>query len=238
MASINSIIDRIKDLIGDEVTNIVSYKDLINDAFNHVADLIPNDSQIWNSGINNDVLHYAFSNSFNALSNTDNIKIIRIIRKDFNGNDRVVKEVPYEQYLKGQDETSIYYHAKDEFNPIYTISADGSFKVSPPNLSGAAVKAYYYKYLTDEDITTLTDIDTHVNGDIWAFPRQALQLAILLSCSNLLQAKMSDAVQEEEDLELVQLLNAQIASIDKSTQKELQKLTIPHKMIGVDDDIK
>ena len=45
MAAINNIITRIKDLVGDEVTSIEGYKDLINSGFNYVADLIPSESE-------------------------------------------------------------------------------------------------------------------------------------------------------------------------------------------------
>ena len=66
MTAATSILSRIKDLVGDDVTDITGHKDLINSGFNFVADLIPNNSEIWrhselnseNSGISDDSSEY------------------------------------------------------------------------------------------------------------------------------------------------------------------------------------
>ena len=49
MAAHNTTLTRIKDLVGDDVTDIIGYKDLINSGFNYVVDLIPNNSELWRS---------------------------------------------------------------------------------------------------------------------------------------------------------------------------------------------
>ena len=90
---------------------------------------------------------------------------------------------------------------------------------------------FYYKYLTDEDITALD------NGVTFNYPEILLHLGILKASSHLLQAKVSQAVQEEEDNELLGLLNGQIATIDKSMQEELQRLGLPSHLVGDGNDI-
>ena len=70
----NTIITRIKDLVGDEVTDIEGYKDLINSGFNFIADLIPSDSEIWRNG-------ELDSDSSVSFEDIGNYKIIIVIQK-------------------------------------------------------------------------------------------------------------------------------------------------------------
>ena len=65
-----------------------------------------------------------------------------------------------------------------------------------------------------------------------------LFLGILKASSYLLQAKVSDAVQEEEDNELLGLLQGQIVTVDKMIQGELQRLGLPFQLVGDGNDIK
>ena len=223
----NNIITRIKDFVGDEVTDIEGYKDIINAAFNHVADLIPVTSEIWTGAP-----RAFFATFIAAFINVSRYKVIAITRKDSNGIERVCKEVTFEYLQRGEDTTSIYYNAGSYRNPIYSFNPAGMLTVKPvaddPTLD---VLVYYYIYLTNEDITG------EVDGSSFYFPEGALYLAILKAASNLLQAMVSQAVQEEEDNELLGLLNGQMASIDKSMQVELQALGLPFKLIGDGNDI-
>ena len=81
----SSIITRIKDLVGDEVTSIEGYKDLINSGFNHAADLIPSDSELWRSAL--------IEASTVETTDVANSKIILVTREDSGGTARVAKEV-------------------------------------------------------------------------------------------------------------------------------------------------
>ena len=51
-----------------------------------------------------------------------------------------------------------------------------------------------------------------------------------------MQAKISDAAQDDEDMELLQILQTQAASLEKLLQGELTILQIPYRVIGVPDD--
>ena len=50
---------------------------------------------------------------------------------------------------------------------------------------------------------------------------------------NILLAKISDAVQDDEDAELLQLLQAQRVTLAESLQEELLRLNVPANTIGV-----
>ena len=62
-------------------------------------------------------------------------------------------------------------------------------------------------------------------------------LGILKASSYLLQAKISDSVQEEEDTELLSLLQGQVSTIDKMVMEELQRLGLPFQAVGDGNDI-
>ena len=136
MAAINSIITRIKDLVGDEVTSIEGYKDLINSGFNYAADLIPSDSELWRSAL------IKASTDLSTIKASDS-KVILVTREDSGGTDRVAKEVSLDYLKRGQgDPTSIYYNAGNYKNPIYSVSPRGTIEVKP---DGGTVKIYVFK---------------------------------------------------------------------------------------------
>lgn len=227
MAAINDIITRIKDLVGDEVTDIEGYKDLINSGFNHAADLIPSDSELWRAS----TVHVGTDLTIDAAD----AKVLLVTRRDTSGVYRVAKEVSLDYLKRGEDSTSIYYNAGNYKNPIYSYDPDGDIIIKP---NATHYNIYRYVYLTNEDITSLSSGATHASGGVWGFPEQALFLGILKASSYLLQAKISDAVQEEEDNELLSLLQGQISTIDKMVMEELQRLGLPFQAVGDGNDIK
>jgi hypothetical protein len=214
MAAHNNIITRIKDLIGDDVTDITGYKDLINAGFNYIADLIPNNSELWRS-------NKLDGNAIASLSlDSSKYKIILITR-----DERVCKEVPLDYLQRGTDPTSIYYNEGNYKNPIFTFTPKGKITIKP---TGGVIAIYVFTYF---NATHDVDISSSLSDD-FNFPEQAEYLGILKCCSNLLQAQISDGVHDDEDQELVGLLNANMASIDKAMQEEMQRLSLPHQLVG------
>ena len=223
MTAATSILSRIKDLVGDDVTDITGHKDLINSGFNFVADLIPNNSEIWrhselnseNSGISDDSSEY---------------KIVLVTRSDSSDStNRICVEVPLDYLRRGEDASSIYYNAGNYKNPIFSIDENGGVIVRP---TGGTAVIYYYTYITNQDITGATNFSDLDGAGGLKFPEQAGYLAILKASSNLLHAQISNAVHDDEDQELVTLLNANAASIDKAMQEESQRLSLPHQLVG------
>jgi len=158
-------------------------------------------------------------------------KIILVVRPDGAGVTRVCKEVPYDYLKKGEDTTSIYYNDRNYKNPIYSFDEVGKIVVRP---DGDA-KIFFFAYLTDEDITGFKDKDDF--PAVSEFPNDAIQLAVLKASSNLLYAKVSQAVQEEEDSELLALLQGQMSMLDKAMKEEAERLGLPFKLVGDGNDI-
>ena len=130
---------------------------------------------------------------------------------------------------RGQDETSIYFNGGNYKNPIYSFDATGALVVQPVPLDATALAhVHFFKYLVDYDLTDSGEID----GSNFNFPEQALSLGILAASYSLLQAKVSQAVQDDEDGELLSLLQAQSASLERAIQGEAQRLVLPHQLIG------
>jgi hypothetical protein len=226
----NSILTRIKDLVGDDISDIEGYQDIINTGFNYIADIIPADSELWrNSALN---VMSVFLSTYPVVAD---VRIIMVTRTDNSGIKRVCKEVPIDYLQRGEDSTSIYYNAGNYRNPIYSFDSTGALVIRPtPSDTSTLAHVHYFPYLTNTDLADSGEID----GSNFNFPKQAIYLGVLKASSNLLQAKISQAVQEEEDGELLGLLQGQIASIDKSMQEEMQRLTIPHQLVGDGNDIK
>ena len=92
---------------------------------------------------------------------------------------------------------------------------------------------YYFQYITG-DISGLYGFGgtEAVDGTGIGFPQEAETAGCLAASINLLQARMSFAAQDDEDLELMQLLQGQIALLDKQLQGEAQRLGLPYKILG------
>ena len=214
--AVTTIAQQVTSIIGDWVPS--EYPELYKDAFNTIADMIPPDSELWaNDNINT---------STTALTNSgeDVYKILRVVI-----NSRASKQVGYNDFLRGEDTSSIYYHSGNYKNPIYSWSADGILVWRPV---GKTPTIYYWKYANSTDFDTVSSTD--LIGTLGGFPKEARLAAIIKSGINILYTKISDAVQEEEDAELLQMLSAQMQQLQQWLQAELQRINIPDKVIGVD----
>jgi hypothetical protein len=210
-------------LLGDWTPT--DHPELYKDAFNYVADLIPKDSDLWaNSALLNDT---SVTNSSSA-----NYKIIKVTR-DADSTVRECEEVPYKDYLKGTNATSIFYHGKSSNNPIWTWGPDGQTVVSPTD---GTIKFYYWKYTDSTDFHTSDAISVGDSNTLPGFPKEAHLLAVIKVAINIMYTKISDAVQDEEDAELLQLLQAQMQALQQWFMDEGRRLKLPHKLIGVDND--
>ena len=226
MSDYTTVLARIQDLIGDDVTDISSYKDLIHSGFNHVADIIPITSELWLD------IWLGEATSEDYGDSSDN-KFIRVVVTN-NNQTREAEEVEWKFLKRGEDSSSIYYNAGNYKNPIYSFDPDGDLIIKPDPDS---VEVYYFTYFNSVDASSIFN----TAGDEpykMGFPQQAVFAGILKASLNLLQAKVSLAVQEEEDLELLQLLNGQVASIDRLYKEELQRLNLPVHLVGDGNDIK
>ena len=157
-----------------------------------------------------------------------------VTRTESGDVERICREMSYRDYLRGQAPGSIFYIVKGSTIPSFTIEPSGTLKIAPA-LGSNAMKVYYFQYITS-DITSqasLQDADD-ADGAGKGFPQEAEFAGCIASAINLLQARVSFAVQDDEDMELVQLLQAQSASLQAQLQGEAQRLGLPYKIIGAE----
>ena len=208
----------IESLIG--TWSATDYSNLYKDAFAFVADLIPTDSQLWSSANIN------MSSSL-TVEDASSYKIIKVTRQ-VGADERECREITWNDYLRGKDADSIFYHGGSQQYPIWTMDGLGNVTISP---TGGTNRIFYFSYpTTDFHNSDAEEINTTLNG----FPKEAHYAACIKAGLNILQAKISDASQDEEDAELLGILQNQINSLQALFQSELQRLNIPTNKEGVD----
>ncbi len=234
-----TVASTIQDFIGDDMNESLlnGYEDFIAAGFNYVADSIPAQSELWHSSVLTTATITSATTEINTAAKTT--KVIKVTRKHSGDVERVAQEISYEDYLKGTDTTSIFYHGKAIRSPVWSISPNGNLVISPTPSIGNKAYSYTFEYV-DRAISgdKATEIMAGGEGEGGGFPTQAFNAACLKSSMNILHARISDAVQDDEDPELLQLLQAQMASLDQRFQDEMQRLLVPYKVVGVKDDIK
>ena len=142
-----------------------------------------------------------------------------MVRKESNDADAEHVEctpVQYPQFLRAKKENSIYYATK--FSPIYSYvnrqdNADGTYLRILPDPSGTEI-GYIYGFTYP---TTDLSAATFVPG----LPASAMQAVVLKASINILRTYISDFVQDEEDAELQQMIEAQSAGLEKQYQQEM-----------------
>ena len=221
MAVNATIANRITDLIGSEYSTVPSnsYKDLINAAFNEIADSIKPE------------LLLKYSRTPGALTEAstwlvEDRKILKVTRVDANssGVERECELLDTVGFSKAKDATSLHYATA--YSPVYTFDDvnDGaaSLSIFPVcNASGQTGRIWYFAYaLGTTDLTTVT---TATLNTTYYMPSELMHSIVLRSCISILQAYMSNQIQDEEDSEIAGLLQAQIQGLQQDYQQEVSR---------------
>ena len=251
----------IENLIGEYSPS--EHPELFRAGFHFVADIIPTDSELWQSdnlrgrqigsegyivrgggtpdGIGGDGIEYS----------QKSLKIISVWRKSGSAIYKC-EEIPWSKFREGMDFDSIYYHGYSYKNPVYSISDGGRLFIAPSGsgtsteiFSGEApngVQAYmrYWYYEANDFFGTSESGDSfdsyHITGDLLGFPRDAQLAAVIKSAMNILQVKMGEAVHEDEDPELLQLQQGQLQQLQQWFESEVSRLNIPWRPVGIEED--
>tara|TARA_Y100001963_G_scaffold136843_1_gene199907 strand:+ start:231 stop:929 length:699 start_codon:yes stop_codon:yes gene_type:complete len=217
-----TIADRITDLIGSEYATIpsLSYVDLINAAFNEVADMMSVEELLKYSDTPTNVT------SASGVSIEDK-KILKVIRVDANSNG-VDKECQFKEqtsYSIASDSNSIY--KATAFSPIYTVYSlnNASTVLIHPdcNSSGQVGRIWSFAYATNS--TNLTAITAATLNTSHFMPTSSIHAIVLKSCINILNTYLGEQVQEEEDIEMMQMIQNQIQGLEKAFLQEMQRFT-------------
>lgn len=210
---------RIQDLVGfDYSDNTMNTEDeALETACVEVIDSIPETI----------LLKYATSPQ-NLDSGTSNMdidgrKIIRVLRFDNHGVTRVCEKVDIDEFhFITNDASSIYRPTK--YSPVWTEDPEtGSPKLEIfPGITGAedeaeSAKVYYIDYPTGE----LVDSGESIVG----VPNELEHAVAIKASMYILQVLISDSVQEDEDNEMLQMLTAQLQTLQAMFTLEMQRLT-------------
>tara|TARA_R100001530_G_scaffold36427_1_gene28322 strand:+ start:457 stop:1125 length:669 start_codon:yes stop_codon:yes gene_type:complete len=207
---------RITELIGSDYSTIAanSNADLFNAAVSEIADLAPPEL----------LLKYAVNpadldENTPTWTSVGGKKVLLVTRLDAS-SPRLAQEckpVSIQDFEKAKDANSIYLATK--YNPVYAYITDAgatALTILPEPIVHEDVKVYYFAYPT-------TDITGNSNLD--GLPNEVEQAVILKACINILQAYISDFVQEEEDSEMQGMIAGQIQSLTGQYQSELARFT-------------
>ena len=219
-----TIAERITDLIGSEYATIpsLSYKDLIHAAFNEVADMMSIDELL------------KYSRTPGTLTQAsewlvEDRKILRVTRvdADSSGIERAASYVDWHEFQRAQDTGSIY--QATAYSPVYSFDSKNagaaSLMIFPVcNNDGQVVKILYFAYAGDSGGVVDVSLKTYTTLNTECYmPSTSIHAIVLKSCINILQAYLSEQIQDEEDVELMQMIQNQIQSLEKSFLQEMQR---------------
>tara|TARA_R100000152_G_C6781975_1_gene217835 strand:+ start:2838 stop:3524 length:687 start_codon:yes stop_codon:yes gene_type:complete len=221
MADGGTITQRITDLIGAQHTTDALYSgDLINAAINEIADMLPIDLLMKYSRTPG-VLE---SNSEWLVEGRKILKVTRI-DADSNGIERECKEVDRAGFAVAGDSNSIY--NATVYSPIYhhdTANAGAAtLKILPAPTVPQKGKIWYFSYVAD-GTDTIGMTATTLNSTYF-LPSELIHAVTLKSCVNILKAYIGNQVQDEEDSELMQMIQAQTQLLEKDYLTEMQRFT-------------
>ena len=216
----STIADRITDLIGATYATIpnLSYKDLINSAFNEVADMISEDLLLKYSAAPTPVT------SSSGVS-IEGKKVLKVIRVDANSGGIERECLPLERtaFSAARDSNSIYHSTV--YSPVYSLdsmNAATTVVIYPDcNNSGQEGNIFYFAYATDA--TDLTAVTAALLNTSYFLPNNLIYAIVLKSSINILNAYISNQVQDEEDIELMQMIQQQMQGLQKDFITEMQR---------------
>jgi hypothetical protein len=213
---------RITDLIGSEYSTIpTNAGDLINSAINEVADMMSEDLLLKHSRTPG-VLE---ANTEWLVENRKILKVTRI-DADSSGIERECRYFDRAAFSVAQDSSSIHYATV--YSPVYHLDSANAgaatLKIMPVPTTPQKGKIWYFQYVTgatpDVDITDLDE--TTINTEVF-LPSNSMHAIALKSSINILQAYISDFVQNEEDSEMLQMIQAQLQGLKAEFQQEIAR---------------
>jgi hypothetical protein len=222
MAQGGTIAQRITDLIGSQYSTDSAYAgDLINAAINEIADMVSEDLLIKYSKTPG-VLE---SNSEWLVEGRKILKVTRI-DADSSGIERECKAVDRDLFASSGDSGSINYATV--YSPIYHLDSANAgaatLKILPEPTTPQKGKIWYFSYVTssspDGDITDVTEAT--LNTALY-LPNNLIHAIALKSSANILQAYISNQIQDEEDNEMLAMVVQQMQGLEASFQKEISR---------------
>ena len=209
MASLATFASRITDLISSNYTDFSSEADLFNAAVAEVVDSMPGEL----------LLKYVIdpfnlTNLVPTWTSVEDNKVLLVTRLDASGGlNRECLPVSIQDFEKAKDANSIYLATKH--SPVYAYLTDAgttALNIYPTPTSTETVKVYYFAYPSSD----VTGAD-----NIVGLPDECYQAIVLKACLNILDAFVSNAVQDEEDSEILAMLSSQTQILKEAYTDEM-----------------
>lgn len=231
MAQGGTIAQRITDLIGSIYSTEAAYEgDLINAAINEIADMLPDDVLL------------KYSKTPGVLTSNsewlvEDRKILKVVRTDaaISGVERECKKVDRAAFAAAgdiKDGGSLY--KATVYSPVYhedsANAGAATLKILPEPTSSEQGKIWYFSYIANgTDSTGITQAT--VNTSLY-LPSNLIHAIALKSSVNILKAYISNQVQDEEDIELMQMIATQMQLLEKDFMTEMQRYVSQEKPEG------
>ena len=225
MAQGGTIAQRITDLIGATYNTEAAYEgDLINAAINEIADMLPDDVLLKYSAVGVEQVTADVANGYNI----EDKKCLKVIRRD-SSVDRECVFLTLTEYQKAADNDSIY--KATNFSPVYTIDYNNNtpiLRIKPDCTDTDKGFIYCFSYVSGDNSTkTQSTINSDLN-----LPTNIIHAIALKSSVNILKAYISNQVQDEEDIELMQMIATQMQLLEKDFMTEMQRYVSQEKPEG------
>ena len=244
-------IEYIQFLMGEEIFTLFGdtmLNEAFESAFKTVSEYIEDSIILENLG-NSNSYSEAVTATYNAQSFAYEKRILRVLRQNTTEEDTSADTQYYYPCRKisqhndnAFNPNSIYYE-NDPFDPVWYVSDDGGIKIAPKDDSSQPTgKVYYMSFPKfgvgkeeDENIThnlgntsgwhNFSLISSVDEEEIFhGLPVEARVLVYLEMALSLCLGFISNHVQDDEDIELVSLLNAQVEFLNGKRQGEFQRI--------------
>tara|TARA_X000001382_G_scaffold115560_1_gene94396 strand:+ start:61 stop:750 length:690 start_codon:yes stop_codon:yes gene_type:complete len=221
MADGGTIEHRITDLIGSIYSTEAAYAgDLINAAINEISDMVSEEVLL------------KYSPSPTAVTSVSGVsvegkRILKVTRvdADSSGIERECRGLDRIEFSAARDTGSIHYATAH--SPVYrldSMNAATTLVIFPNcNSSGQEGNIFYFPYVADS-YDPLAITGATLNTSLF-LPETLIHAVALKSSINILKAYISNQVQDEEDIELMQMITSQMQILEKDFQTEMQRYT-------------
>ena len=152
-------------------------------------------------------------------------KVLKVTRVDSNSGGIERECLPLERaaFSAAKDSNSIY--SATVYSPVYmldSMNAATTVVIYPDcNGSGQTGSIWYFAYATDA--TDLTAVTASTLNTSYFLPNNLIYAIALKSSINILNAYISNQVQDEEDIEMMQMIQSQIGGLEKNFQQEIAR---------------
>ena len=239
-------IDKIKNLLTDDVVTLFG-DDILNNSFTEAWKLVNRlmtDSSVYHALSESE----APGTKFRTETKVGTVQILGWSDNDFLRNrriihvNRLVAGSSPEEWIqatkiegnlattKASLSSSLYYE-NDQYNPKYYHGYGAQIQILPTSdnlevffhtfprfgLANQYNNTHRLEYVNFSQLTAVYE-----DSIFYGIPYQARQLVYIQMALNLIQYYLSDAIHEEEDKELTELIASQVVSLDKEKKEHLQ----------------